>query len=312
MTDAPIIWAVADARRGVETQALGLAGAVARATGGAVHRVLAREDGFAALPDSEAPDVWIGCARPALALARRHRSAFPRALFVYVQDPRKDYALFDLVFAPAHDRVKAANAVSMLGAPGRVTAELLAAERAKFADRLAALPGPRAAVLVGGKAKRFPYDAGTQAYLENRIAGLLDHGLSLMVTVSRRTPKALRERLRARLGDHPRVWLHDGAGDNPYFAFLAAADWIFVTEDSTNMLTEAATAGAPVYWLPVRGRPGKFARLRAALAGHGALRPWLGRLERWDYEPLRETGRAAAIIARRFAERRLERPGAAA
>ena len=39
-------------------------------------------------------------------------------------------------------------------------------------------------------------------------------------------------------GDNVTIW--DGAGDNPYFAYLAFADHVLVTEDSASMVSEAA------------------------------------------------------------------------
>ena len=51
-----------------------------------------------------------------------------------------------------------------------------------------------------------------------------------------------------------RTSLWDGTGDNPYFAFLALADAIVVTEDSVNMVTEAAGTGKPVYVQELSGR----------------------------------------------------------
>jgi len=297
---SPIIWAVADTRRGVENQALGLAEAIADQTGGRVARATLRKDGYAALPDSEAPDIWIGCGRPAIALARRQRRAFANSLFVYVQDPRGSYDVFDLVVAPAHDNLRRRNAVSIIGSPHRVSRDRLDADIAKFSDHLERYSGPRAAVMIGGPSKRFKFTAETGKYLETRISGLLDNDLSVMVSVSRRTPDRVRQQLAQRYADHPRVWWFDGEGDNPYFAFLGAADWIFVTEDSTNMLVEAAATGTPVYSLALPGSAGKFAQLHAALEGHGALRPYLGRHDTWTYEPLNETRLAAEAVITRW------------
>ena len=305
-----VIWAVADTRRGVENQALGLAEAVARELPGAItDRVVIRDDGFVTLPGNDTPDVWIGCGRPALGLARRHRQIFPRARFVYVQDPRSHYDRFDLIVAPSHDRVRKPNALAMIGSPHRVSAEKLAEGRDGFVDRLAALPAPRAAVLIGGPNKRFKVTPEVISNIETRLGDLLAAGYSLMVSVSRRTPKALTAALTSRFGDDSRVWLFDGEGDDPYFAFLGAADLICVTEDSTNMLVEAASTGKPVYSLPLDGAPGKFARLYSALEAHGALRPFLGTVEHWDYPPLDATTGAAREVVRRLG---LEQAGAAA
>ena len=93
-------------------------------------------------------------------------------------------------------------------------------------------------------------------------------------------------------------WVWDGEGANPYSAFLAVADAILVTEDSTNMAVEAASTGKPVHILPLPGGSPKFARLHADLRERGAARPFTGELAPWSYEPLRETERAArAVIA---------------
>tara|TARA_R110002073_G_scaffold252362_5_gene414978 strand:+ start:6601 stop:7536 length:936 start_codon:yes stop_codon:yes gene_type:complete len=301
MTDpAPIVWAVADTRRGVENQAVGLASAVAEHVGGMMGRVTLRDDGFASLPDTDAPDIWIGCGRPAIRLAKRQRRAFAKSMFVYVQDPRGAYGVFDVIVAPRHDRLRRSNVIASVGAPHRITRARLDSEAARFADRLAQLPGPRAAILIGGPSKQFRFNGETTAYLTGRVGDLLERGLSVMVSVSRRTPASLRTALVEQYGQDNRVWLFDGDGDNPYFAFLAAADWIFVTEDSTNMLTEAAATGTPVYSLPLGGSQGKFGYLHAALEGHGALRPFLGRLDTWTYPPLDETTRIAALVARQW------------
>ncbi|WP_300552908.1 mitochondrial fission ELM1 family protein [Maricaulis sp.] len=296
------IWVVSDGRRGIENQALGLAEAVARRSVAevAIHKVVVRKDRYVTLPDSPPPDLWIGCGRAAIPLVRKHRQIFPDCVFVYVQDPRTQYNEFDLIIAPEHDRLCRDNAVSMIGSPNRITLAQLETAQQDFAARIDTLPAPRAAVLIGGKSKRFEMTGEIQDYLVRRLEQLQDQGVSLMITVSRRTPAAVAKQLRDRFHNRDSVWFFDGEGENPYFAFLAAADWIFVTEESTNMLVEAAATGRPVYALPMAGQPGKFGRLHAALVGHGALKPYLGRLERWTYPPLFETDRVADILIRRW------------
>ena len=107
--------------------------------------------------------------------------------------------------------------------------------------------------------------------------------------------------------DH--VWLYDeradDAGANPYFAFLAASDIIFVTQDSTNMLTEAYYTGAPVYRLSTSGKTGKFETLYNAL---DKLRPQPPLLETLtnapqSYSPLNETDRMAKILWNKYTNR---------
>jgi len=293
------IWAVADTRRGVENQAIGLAEALAREVGGAMHRVIIRDDGYVTLPDADNPDVWIGCGRPAISIARRHRKNYGHSRFVYVQNPRSHHQLFDAIVAPGHDQLKTRNAIPMLGSPNRVTHERLAIEAAKFSERLDGLPTPRAAMLIGGPNKRLKMSAGIQGAILQRAEWLVGQGYSLMVTTSRRTPAKLVRAISA-LSQNKQCWIYAGEGENPYFAFLASADVIFVTEDSTNMLTEAAFTGRPVYSLPLEGNPGKFRLLHNELEARDALRPFLGRLDSWTYSPLDETSRIATLLAHRF------------
>jgi uncharacterized protein len=118
------------------------------------------------------------------------------------------------------------------------------------------------------------------------------------MTFSRRTPDAARALMTARLRHLPgMIWNSGGA--NPYFAFLAAADYILVTEDSTNMATEAASTGKPVFVLKMDGSSLKFRMFHEELESQGAARPYGGAFHGWTYEPVKETDRAAREVLKR-------------
>ena len=122
------------------------------------------------------------------------------------------------------------------------------------------------------------------------------------MTFSRRTPEPAQALLTARLRHLPgMIW--NGEGENPYFAFLAAADFILVTEDSTNMATEAAATGKPVFIVKLDGHSLKFRLFHEALELQGAARPFGGAFHGWTYQPLAETDRLAAEVLRRYDEK---------
>lgn len=315
------VWAVSDGRAGIANQALGLAEAVARLTPAeiVVKRVAYRL-GVGRLPtwlniaprrllaggdiDPPWPDLWIAAGRATLPLSLRlRRWSRGRTFVVQLQDPGYPPAMFDLVIPPEHDGLTGDGVLPILGSPNRVTPERLAEGLAAFRARLEALPHPRVAVLVGGASSAHSLSARYAADLAERIARAVEEaGGSLMLTFSRRTPVAARAAMSARLQSLS-GWIWDGAGPNPYFAFLAAADAVLVTADSTNMVVEAATAGAPVLVLPTPGGAPKFDRLHESLRARGAARPFAGRFETWTYPALRETDRAAAAILKRLAQR---------
>jgi mitochondrial fission protein ELM1 len=322
-----LCWVVSDGRRGIENQALGLAEAVGRLMPLTIERRIApcaeglrdRASSYLRAPriedltpppgetaGSNLPDLWIGCGRASLPYSERARAWLGgRGFVVQVQDPRRPLHPFDLVIPPLHDRLEGPNVFSILGSPNRVGAAKLAAGAAAFAASPKAPPAPRAAFLIGGDSKRHRLTARTLEAIQGAMRRAQEKGFGLLITISRRTPPAAAETLRAAWADKPGVWFwgSDADGPNPYDAFLACADVVLATEDSTNMITEAATAGKPVILLPMDGDDGKFAALYEALARRGNARVYDGRIQAWEVEPLRETERAAAELARRFQAR---------
>jgi hypothetical protein len=131
----------------------------------------------------------------------------------------------------------------------RVTAAKLAEAAATWAPRLAHLPRPRVAVLVGGyggpyaldpeKARRLGRDASAMAR---------EAGGSLLVTTSARTKPASVRALEAAITApcHFFRWAANSAG-NPFYGYLALADSFVVTCDSASMLAEACATRRPVY-----------------------------------------------------------------
>ena len=278
------ILSIADSRAGVANQATALADALARLVPGAEreHATVPRRALFA--PELPAADIVIGCAGPSTPALRKAGRAGAKTVFV--QDPRRGYGQFDLVVAPEHDRVEASNAIAMIGSPSPVSPDrLLEAERVEA-------PSPVVAFLIGGPSKRHRFDAATQARILDAVRSVSGTAL---VTTSRRTPPELVEALR-----ETDATLHTGDGPNPYLAWLAGADAVAVTEDSTNMLVDACATGVPVFRLPVAGEAGKLDQLYARLAERCGVRRWDGNLSAEPYAPLEETARAAREIALRL------------
>ena len=240
---------------------------------------------------------------PYLRALKRQRGA---ALFaVCLQDPRAWRGTFDLIWTPAHDKLRGANVLTTLTSPHPISPRRLATLRAAPDARLAALPGPRAALILGGPSADVAYSEADFQALAAAAEAIAGQGHSLMVTPSRRTPPKLLAMVRAALGHRPAfVW--DGAGENPYAAMLALADFILVTADSANMVGEATATGAPVsvFRGAAWGR-GKLEAMIDGLKALGAVRDWQGAVERFAYAPIDSSAAIAAEIRRRMAARGL-------
>jgi mitochondrial fission protein ELM1 len=123
--------------------------------------------------------------------------------------------------------------------------------------------------------------------------------MRVMATASRRTPAFVIEAVTPQI-EASGGWLWDGAGDNPYFSMLAKAETILVTADSVSMIGEAVATGAPVYVFAVAGGSRKIADYLAKLENLGAVRPWMGEVESWTYEPVQSTPHVAQAAWRAY------------
>ena len=245
------------------------------------------------------PSLAIGCGRQAALATRLLRER--GACAVQILDPRLDPHHWDLVIAPEHDGLRGDNVVTLLGSLHPVDDAWLAQARERFAA-FVQLPQPRTALLLGGDSAHVRFGRMAFEVLASKLeAALVRDGGSVLITVSRRTPRDLREALRHRYDETPGVvWRGTEDGDNPYPGLLAWADRIVCSPDSVNMISEACATSAPVFVFDpgrVGGRPRRFVD---ALLGRGRIRAMDAELAPFAAEPLRETARVAAEVRARL------------
>jgi len=178
------------------------------------------------------------------------RQAGGQVKLVHIGRPWADLAQFDLVITTPQYRLPARpNVLLNQLTLQRVTAGRLAEAAALWAPRLAALPRPYIAVLVGGNSGPYTFDRATAQRLGQAANALaVELGGSLLVSSSARTPAEPFEALAAMLQGPAYVyrWTPDSS-ENPYYGLLALADALIVTSDSIAMLTEACATRKPVY-----------------------------------------------------------------
>lgn len=251
------------------------------------------------------PDLLITCGRVSVATAlRAKRESGGRTFTVHIQDPFMASSHFDLVLAPAHDRVRGDNVLATRGALHRVNAAVLADAAQRTAPLLEKMGRPLVAVLVGGSNKRQRFDAAVMRDFAGKLAqAARDSGATLAITTSRRTGAGNERILCEALAGVP-AWVWDGQGTNPYPGMLALADAVIVTCDSVSMTSEACSSGKPVHVYQFPGGSARFRHFHDDLVQAGITRMFAGRIEQWQYQPLDETARAAAFVRERLAARR--------
>lgn len=317
----PLVWLLIDDRTGDENQVRGVAEAL-----GLRYQLQALDYTAAAqLPNfvmgptfggltrqsrvnlnAPWPDLVIAAGRRTAPVARNIKKLSGGKTFLaqvmYPGDAGFDE--FDLVAVPRHDNIaKSESVFYTTGAPHRVTPGLLRLEADQWADRVAALPHPRLAVIVGGSSKRRKFDDVWAKTLADDVSKMANEAEgSVMVTTSRRTgdgpAAALTGALTAPNVHH--IWKR-GDEENPFYGYLGLADAVVVTGESTSMCTEACATEKPVYiWAPKKLTSHKHGQLHKELYDRGFARPFEGVLESWTHPPINPAGEIADEIKRRL------------
>lgn len=334
MTSGPSVWCVADGRAGILNQTKALAAALAEPERAAKlahirsdaqsRDVILQPQGWqlmlrpdlwlmplSALPDDQRrllsppwPDVWIAAGRRSIPYSRMMRKlSGGRTLVVQAQDPKISLTSFDLVIPPEHDAVSGPNVFSILGSPVWFSQERIATAQKQF-EHLSQADGQKVLVSLGGDSRTHKFTEARAAAIEVDLRKLTP-GRKFWITVSRRTPEAIRNRFRTLAGElGAAFWENEQRdGSNPYVAFLSLCDAVLVTEDSANMLADPAFFGKPIHILKLEGASPRFDRLHQGFIAAGAARWFDGGLQTWSYQPIREAARAADEIVRLLLQR---------
>src|SRR5690606_25413087 len=145
-----------------------------------------------------------------------------------------------------HDKIAGTNVIKTRFALHSVTKSALAEARARFIPRFLNYPKPHVAVLLGGSTNKYVLGQPGMANVISRLQLLLAQTEgSLLITPSRRTGEGNIAMLKGAFAGEPRVYIYDFTEENPYMGLLALADHIVVTDDSVNMMSEAAATGKP-------------------------------------------------------------------
>ena len=231
-------------------------------------------------------DVLIGAGYQISRVLNVLKRGQPSLFTVALMRPAGKPARYDVVAVEQHDAYReASNVVVTLGSTNRITKDRLGVEADRWRKRLMSIRGFKVALLVGGTSRHGGFDVDSaRAMVQAVTKPLKGNEAGLLITTSRRTGAEVTEAIEKALKDSGVpyfLWTPEDmtARDNPYLAYLALADAVVVTADSVSMVSEAASAGKPVYlWGEEKAVPKKFRRYYEALAKQGRARWWNGQL----------------------------------
>ncbi|NRG17709.1 mitochondrial fission ELM1 family protein [Rhizobiales bacterium] len=315
------VWVLTDGKAGDEAQCIGVAEALGAPF--EVRRVSPRAPFAWAMPwgpidprdasekpgsplAAPFPDIVIASGRRAVAYLRHiAKASGGRTFTVFLKDPRTGTRAADFIWVAKHDDLRGPNVMVTVTAPHRIFESRLDEARRPPLPEIAALPSPRVAVLAGGDSRHHRFSPDDVRRFVSGLKTWSDDGVSLMMTASRRTPPALAESLRKLAATGPHLFW-EGKGENPLIQYLANADAIVATADSTNMIGEAAATGRPVHVFHPGGGHAKINRFLAEMSAMGVVHPFPGALKTTTYEPVNSTSQIARAIVSAFKAQRGE------
>jgi mitochondrial fission protein ELM1 len=216
------------------------------------------------------PDLILSAGRHSVPVARsvRRRSG-GRARLVHLGRLGGPLRWADLVMAPPQYGVSAGPNTLPIRLPfNRVDPARLADAADRWRPRLAHLPRPWIALLVGGPTMPLGMDVpDMRAIAQQLVERARATGGSVLATTSRRTPPAVTSTLATEIGSAGILYAwRPNDLDNPYAALLALADELVVTADSAAMLAEACRTGRPVAVAALPHRPSLRVRVNEWVA----------------------------------------------
>ena len=268
--DQPSVWLILSSKTGDNGQALRVAGALGwsfehkyvhmrdafvygkpRVKPSLDHVDLSRSDPL----EGPWPDLVITVGRRpcSVALWVREQSR-GRTKIVLIGKPSGPIEWFDLVIASAESSFPPLPNVTPISLPlMSIDTKAIARAGEEWRPRLADLPRPLIALLVGGATGPFTYDRTVVDRLVKAAEDVIARtGGTVYVTTSRRTPESAVAGLRERLPPGAELFSWEpGATGNPYQALLALADGFIVTGDSISMMVEVVLARKPLAIFPV-------------------------------------------------------------
>ncbi len=199
---------------------------------------------------------------------------------IHIQNPKLPYEYFDLLLIPEHDNITAKNVITTKGALSFFNTNDLKNFEDKKIKNIKKNKKSIILLMLGGNNKRYKPTNSDYYYLSMNIMeatkNIKGH---LIILPSRRTPlKSIKILNSIFLKNSEDCQIVNSSEKNPYPNILTIADYIVVTSDSVNMISETATLTTPLFISHFSKENGKIYSFLNNLEELGVLKTFKGKL----------------------------------
>ena len=202
---------------------------------------------------------------------------------IHIQNPKVSSNYFDLLLIPEHDKIIGKNIINTKGALSFIDNNTIEKSKTSITKNLKHNKKPIILFLIGGDNKRYkPNNTDYYNLTLNIVKASKSINGKLIILTSRRTPTKAIKIINSMLKKYENdFYLYSGIGHNPYPSILKLANFIIVTSDSVNMISETATFNIPLFVAYLKKEKGKIRAFLENLESLSIIKKFNGKL--FDY-----------------------------
>ena len=242
-------------------------------------------------------DIIISCGRksviPSIYLKKKLKK---KIINIHIQDPKVSLTNFDYVIVPEHDSLNGDNVITSKGAIHYLNTDEINQNHNYLVDKLNK-EKQYLLLILGGPNKYYDFQEKNLLNIFEKIKKVITkNDLQAIIVPSMRTPKNIIS-LAQNFFDKTDLVI-SSVDKKAYLSGLSLAKYIFVTCDSTSMISEAALTGKPIYVteIPSKRDDYRFRQFRDLFIRLNIIRIFRDNVETWKYEKLDETKKIAEKI----------------
>ena len=288
------IWVISDGTRGMENQSLSLAKLLNKSFKLIRYNppyllkkfplirtlfISSIKDHF--LKNNPPPTIIITTGKRMAGLSLVLKSIFRKNVkTIHIQNPKLPFKYFDLLLIPEHDNVTAKNVIQTKGALSFFNNNEIKKIEKKNIELIRSNKKNLILLMIGGDNKRYKPKNTDYYYLSMKIVEATKNlNCQLVVLPSRRTPlKAVKILKSSFLKHNENFKIITSSQQNVYPDILKIADYIIVTSDSVNMISETAILSTPLFVSYLSKEIGKISSFLNNLEELGIIKKFEGKL----------------------------------
>ena len=247
-------------------------------------------------------DLIISCGRKSVIPSIHLKNISKKKVFnIHIQDPKIDFKYFDFIVAPEHDGINGKNVINTKGAIHYLSEKEIEENKDYLKSFIKQDERKVWCLIMGGPTKYYDYSTKNMKHIFSMFYKLMKkHYFQLVVIPSMRTPINTIHYAKEFFGENHTVIMN--VDKKAYLSALALSENIFVTCDSSSMISEAALTGKPIYVANILPKKNdkRFQRFRNLFRELNITRNLGEEIENWNYEKLDETNRVANIIKQKI------------